>query len=201
MSTYPELPHDIEVGFRAMSAAAIMLHDTVGARLNLNATDHKCMGLLCNHGSLSAGALAEMTGLTTGAVTGVINRLEKAHYVRRTPNPADARSIIVQPTNTDDFLRKMDALLGPLRARMNALVNRYSKKDLCLVLRFMTEATEISRQETVRLAEAAALGRRFGVGDWMSQGPTQNRRAGLSKRMRGTAQSRSGKSSQRGNRP
>jgi DNA-binding MarR family transcriptional regulator len=188
----PELLRDIESGFRAMSTAAIMLHDTVARRLDLNATDHKCMGLLCDHGPLSAGVLAEMTGLTTGAVTGVITRLEKAAYVRRTPNPADARSVIVEPINTADFMRKMSTLLGPLRARMNTLVNLYSKKDLQLILRFMTEAARVSREETVRLAEAATLARRFGTSDLISKdrpGPSPKDHVGSPKRHRGTAQS------------
>jgi predicted transcriptional regulator len=168
-TTPAELYQDIETGFRAMSSAAIMLHDTVARRLDLNATDHKCMGLLCDHGPLSAGVLSEMTGLTTGAVTGVVTRLEKAGYVRRKQNPADARSVIVEPINVPEFLRKMNVLLGPLRVRMMALMNQYPKKDWRLILRFMREATQISREETVRLAEGATLARRFGTEDSLSR--------------------------------
>jgi DNA-binding MarR family transcriptional regulator len=162
-STHSKLHQDLEAGFSAMSTAAIMLHDTVARQLGLNATDHKCMGLLCQRGPLSAGALAEMTGLTTGAVTGIITRLEEAGYVRRAPNPADARSVIVEPIDAAEFLRMIGRLLGPLRTRMNELVGRYTKKDLHMILRFMTEAVQISRVETVRLAEASTLSRRFGT--------------------------------------
>lgn len=174
-STHSQLRQDLEAGFSAMSTAAIMLHETVARELGLNATDHKCMGLLCQHGRLSAGALAEMTGLTTGAVTGIITRLEQAGYVRRAPNPADARSVIVEPINAASFLQVIGKLLEPLRTRMNQLVGRYTKKDLNLILRFMTEAVQISREETFRLTQASTLARRFGTGlrgaDEGSSGP------------------------------
>jgi hypothetical protein len=106
--------------------------------------------------------------------------------------------VIVEPINTADFLEKMSTLLGPLRARMNTLVNLYSKKDLQLILRFMTEAARISREETVRLAEAATLARRFGTSDSMSKdpgGPSPKDPVGSPKRRRATAQSRGGRSS------
>jgi predicted transcriptional regulator len=144
-----------------MSTTAVMLHDTVAVRLDLHGTDHKCMVLLCDRGPMSAGDLAAMTGLTTGAVTGVVNRLEKAGYACRIPNPMDARSIIIEPINAQAFLEKVGALLGPLRARMRTLVEQYSMNDLRLVLHFMREAAQISSEETIRLAEGAAIVRRF----------------------------------------
>jgi DNA-binding MarR family transcriptional regulator len=159
------LLQDLEAGFRAMSTAAVMLHDTVARHLNLNGTDHKCMGLLCDHGPMSAGDLAVMTGLTTGAVTGVVNRLEKAGYARRIPNPTDARSVIIQPVNVGAFLENIGVLLGPLRARMRTLVAQYSKTELRLILRFIREATQVSREESVRLAERAVVTRRFRAKD------------------------------------
>jgi DNA-binding MarR family transcriptional regulator len=155
------LPAQLEAAFRATSTAAVMLHDTVAGRLGLNATDHKCMSLLCQHGPVSAGDLAAMTGLTTGAVTGVANRLEKAGYARRIPNPADARSVLIEPMNAEAFMEQVGGLLARLRVRMNDLVAQYSEDELGVILRFITESTRISRDEAVRLAESAALARRF----------------------------------------
>ena len=65
-----------------------MFHQAIADRLGLNVTDHKCIDLLLMKGPLTAGELAGMTGLTTGAITAVIDRLEKAGFVRREDDPA-----------------------------------------------------------------------------------------------------------------
>jgi DNA-binding MarR family transcriptional regulator len=128
-----------------------MLHQAVSERLGLNITDHKCMGMLCELGPLSAGRLAELTGLTTGAITGVLNRLERAGYARRIRNPKDRRNVNVEARNVARFYRRMEALLGPLGKKMRALSSKYGPAELTLVRDFMKEAIAISREETRRL--------------------------------------------------
>src|SRR5438132_5236412 len=73
-----------------------MFHQTVADRLGLNPTDHKCVDLLLLKGPMTAGELADSTGLTTGAITGAVDRLEKAGYVHRQPDPGDRRRVIVR---------------------------------------------------------------------------------------------------------
>src|SRR4051812_25029573 len=82
---------------RQLSAATIMFHQAVADRLGLNVTDHKCVDLLQRNGPLTAGELAQHTGLTTGAITGVIDRLEKAGFVRRAEDANDRRRVIIEP--------------------------------------------------------------------------------------------------------
>src|SRR4051794_26726388 len=66
--------------------------DTLAAeRLGLNRTDLHCINIIENSGGLTAGELAKESGLTTGAVTGVVDRLERAGYARRVSDPADRR--------------------------------------------------------------------------------------------------------------
>ena len=78
---------DLQQAGRRLSLATIMFHQAVADRLGLNPTDHKCIDLLASAGSTTAGELAEATGLTTGAITGVIDRLEAAGFVRREDDP------------------------------------------------------------------------------------------------------------------
>src|SRR5262245_29900394 len=82
--------------FRQLSVATIMFHQAIADRLGMNVTDHKCADLLERNGPMTAGELAEQTGLTTGAITGVIDRLEQAGFVRRAPDPGDRRRVIVE---------------------------------------------------------------------------------------------------------
>jgi DNA-binding transcriptional ArsR family regulator len=82
---------------REVSARMVMFHQAIAERLGLNATDHKALDLLGRAGPITAGELAELTGLTTGAITGIIDRLEKAGFVRRENDPKDRRRVIIRP--------------------------------------------------------------------------------------------------------
>ncbi len=144
----------LETRFREASAVGVVLHQTVADRLGLHITDHKCMGMLCRSGPLSAGRLAELTGLTTGAITGVLNRLERHGYARRVRNPKDKRNINVEAVNAEEFNRRMHALLGPLGEKMRQLCSRYTVDEMALIDNFIRDAVEISRGETERLQDS-----------------------------------------------
>jgi DNA-binding MarR family transcriptional regulator len=151
-----ELVEALEKGFREVSATGIMLHQAVADNLDLHLTDHKCMGMLCEMGPLSAGKLAELTGLTTGAITGVINRLEQAGYAKRVPNPQDRRNINVEARNVAKFSARMEGLLGPLREKMRALLSGYGAEELRLILDFLKASVAISRAEAERLQSSGS---------------------------------------------
>src|SRR5215203_7474527 len=80
---------------RRFSAATVLFHHAVAERLGLGPTDHKCLDLLRERGPMTGSALAAITGLTSGAITGVVARLERAGYVRREPDPSDGRRLIL----------------------------------------------------------------------------------------------------------
>src|SRR5260221_13705710 len=76
---------------RRHSTAAVLFNHAVAERLGLGPTDHKCLDLLRERGAMTGSELASITGLTTGAITGVVVRLELAGYLRREPDPHDGR--------------------------------------------------------------------------------------------------------------
>ena len=150
-ATRSELLDSLEKSFRDASTAGVMLHQTVAERLGLHITDHKCMGMLCEMGPLSAGRLAELTGLTTGAITSVLNRLERHGYARRVRNPKDKRNVNVEALNRLEFNARMEGLFGPLRKKMRALSSKYTTEEMALIDGFIKSAVAISRAETARL--------------------------------------------------
>src|SRR5579871_2016463 len=79
---------------RDFVAAVVVFHELVGRCLGLSATDRKCLDLL-SRGPVTAGEIAKFTGLTTGAVTGIIDRLAKAGYAERVNDPQDRRRVLV----------------------------------------------------------------------------------------------------------
>jgi DNA-binding MarR family transcriptional regulator len=136
---------------RQLSAATIMFHQTVADRLGLNPTDHKCLDLLSLTGARTAGELAGLTGLTTGAITGVIDRLEKAGFVRREDDPNDRRRVIVRVVPRR--YRQVGRLFEYLAAATAELGARYSDEQLATILDFMSRSRETLHQATLKLRE------------------------------------------------
>jgi DNA-binding MarR family transcriptional regulator len=146
-----EVIHAINEKFREISTETIMFHQAVADVLGLHITDHKCLDFIYRFGAMPAGKLAEMTGLTTGAVTGIIDRLEEAGYVKRTNDPKDRRRTIVEPTRNKKLERKIEVLFIPLRDRMNKLLSSYSDSELAFLLDATTEMLEQTHQESKKV--------------------------------------------------
>jgi DNA-binding MarR family transcriptional regulator len=136
---------------REMATETIMFHQAVADELGLYITDHKCLDLIRQYGAMPAGRLADLTGLTTGAVTGIIDRLEKAGYVRRANDPKDRRRTIVEPTRNKKLERKIEAIFMPLHERMRKLLSSYSDSELAFLLDVLTKTLDQSHQELMKL--------------------------------------------------
>lgn len=140
-----------EVG-RTLSTHTVMLHAAVAERLGLNITDHKALDFACRGGgSVTAGELAELTGLTTGAITGVIDRLEKAGFARRERDPNDRRRIIIRPTSR---AQEIGRLFESLARAMTKLCSQYTDRDLTLMIDFFDQVTALVQEETRKLRTA-----------------------------------------------
>jgi DNA-binding MarR family transcriptional regulator len=146
-----EIIQAINEKFREMSTETIMFHQAVADILGLHVTDHKCLDFIYRFGAMPAGMLAELTGLTTGAVTGIIDRLEEAGYVRRTNDPKDRRRTIVEPTRNKKLEKKIEVIFIPLRDRMHKLLSSYSDSELAFLLDATTEMLEQTREESKKL--------------------------------------------------
>jgi DNA-binding MarR family transcriptional regulator len=88
---------DLKLNLRHFVVDVIVANYEAVESVGLNPTDLGSLCLLLLNGPAPAGRLAELTGLTTGAVTGVIDRLEAGGFVRRETDPADRRRVIVVP--------------------------------------------------------------------------------------------------------
>jgi DNA-binding MarR family transcriptional regulator len=121
-------------------------------RLGLNRTDLHAVNIIENNGGLTAGELAAASGLTTGAVTGVIDRLERAGYARRVPDPTDRRRVKVEVT--PKFYSRADKIWGPMAADWaSRLGRRFTAEELERVIEFLRSTNELSREHLERLRE------------------------------------------------
>ena len=119
-------------------------------RLGLNRTDLHAINIIENSGGLTAGELAAEAGLTTGAVTGVVDRLEHAGYARRVADPHDRRRVKLEVT--PKFYSRADRIWGPLASDWTSrLGNRFTAEELERVIEFLRTTTELSREHLERL--------------------------------------------------
>lgn len=146
-----EIIHAIIQKRREMSTETIMFHQAVADVLGLHVTDHKCWDIIRQYGAMPAGRLAELTGLTTGAVTGIIDRLEKAGYVKRANDPKDRRRTIVEPTRDKKRERKLESIFVPFHEKMHRLLSSYSDAELSFLLDVLTKTVDQTHGELMRL--------------------------------------------------
>ena len=130
----------------------LMLNSQVGAdAAGLGPTDVYTLNLLGTVGPLTAGQLADRTGLTTGAVTRLIDRLERAGHVRRLPDPVDRRRVhvAIEPDRGAVF----DALLEPVRRRLDEIIDSFPAEQRDVLVEFFTRAAP-ALCETAELTRA-----------------------------------------------
>jgi DNA-binding MarR family transcriptional regulator len=139
---------------RTMSSRTVMLSQAVASRLGISPTDLETLEILSSAGPLTAGRLAELTGLTSGAITGVVDRLEQRGFVRRERDAADRRRVIVHLV--PERARKIDRLFQPLARAMDQLHERYSDEELALILDYVTQGNALAHQHTIRVDRATA---------------------------------------------
>jgi DNA-binding MarR family transcriptional regulator len=122
-------------------------------RLGINESDLHCLNIIENSRGLTAGALAAEAGLTNGAITGVLDRLEKSGFARRVTDPTDRRRVRVEVT--DAFYNHADRIWGPMAADWQyTLDERFTAEELKRIAGFLRTTVEIARRQLDRLGEA-----------------------------------------------
>jgi DNA-binding MarR family transcriptional regulator len=126
---------------------------TVAIRFGLSESDIETLEALIDRGASTAGNLAELTGLTSGAVTRVIDRLEQSGYVRRVPDPADRRRVIVEVV--PEKIAAVQSTLNRVGSASAEEIGRYTDAQLALITDFLTRMEQITRDEATNLREHA----------------------------------------------
>jgi len=134
--------------------------ETTGRLLGIGRSDGHCMDLLDERGQMTAGMLAEETGLSTGAITAVLDRLEQAGYVQRVRDTQDRRRVLVELT--PEATRATWELYGPLAEMGTQLAERYSVQELEVILDFVAQARKLSEQHLAVLRAKVAPGQAAG---------------------------------------
>ena len=127
---------------------------TVAIRFGLTESDVEALEVLLDSGSSTAGRLSELMGLTTGAVTRVIDRLEQAGYVRRVPDPTDRRRVIVEVVS--EQAAAVESTLDRVSQKSAAEIGDYTDEELAVIERFLVRVAAITRDEATALRDQPA---------------------------------------------
>lgn len=146
-----DLIDDLIVAFRASGNQDSAFDNLAAERLGVSRTDLHCLNAIENSGGLTAGELAAAVGLTSGAVTGVVDRLERAGFARRVPDPQDRRRVKLEVTPR--FYERAGRIWGPLRADWeSSLADRFTAAELVRITEFLELTSEVGKRHLDRLA-------------------------------------------------
>jgi DNA-binding MarR family transcriptional regulator len=141
INIYEEKVKSISELGRLFSDATILMHESIASNVGLSGTDHKYLGLILRNGSMTAGKLSTLTGLTTGAITGVIDRLEKKKLVKREFEAADRRKIMIVPDH-DMIKQVLGGTSAELQRRIIALFNKFSENEIGIIEKYLLTTIE-----------------------------------------------------------
>jgi DNA-binding MarR family transcriptional regulator len=147
-----QLIEGLITAFRAGGNQDSAFENLAADRLGVNRTDLHCLNAIENAGGLTAGELAVEAGLTSGAVTGVVDRLERAGFARRIPDPDDRRRVKVEVT--PEFYARAARIWGPLAAEWEAsLASHFTAAELARITEFLRLTNEVGKRHLDRLAK------------------------------------------------
>lgn len=144
----------LELAVRKTTGQSTLLSEAISRRFGMTSSDLECLDLVCASGELTAGQLAEASGLSTGAITGVVDRLVRMGYVRRQRDPLDRRRVVVRMEPL------ADEHLGPcyeaLQQGFFDLCKRYSDTELDLLEEFFRRCSELGSDALMTFTDDAS---------------------------------------------
>jgi DNA-binding MarR family transcriptional regulator len=160
--TKAELIAELFGSVRANQLATDKMDDTAARAMGVNRTDSRALDIVERLGPVTAGKLSIDAGLTSGAVTAVIDRLVEKGYVRRVADPDDRRRVLIEKTDKLDEVAQR--FYGPLAERAMPIVDKFSAAELEAIVRFLKLGTEMVEHRVAELLEERAAQARPGKG-------------------------------------
>ena len=144
-----ELMQDLEHAMRKVSSQGAMFAKMVADRAGISSADMDCIDFVNVEGRMTAGRLAELTGLTTGAITGVVDRLEKAGFVRRERDESDRRKVFIVPV--PERMMQIGRPYELVKRAMAKQCDAYTDAELKFMIRYATEGYQSMLEATTQL--------------------------------------------------
>lgn len=149
MRSKQDLIQDVFMAASKQGTASVLFRNAIGRKLRLNVADNECLSFIAIHGTATPTEVARYTGLTTGSTTAMLDRLERAGYITRKPNPHDRRGVIIEAgKNWQDATRP---LVAGLHETHSELLKDYSSSELKTIEDFLTRFTQNVTDQTKKI--------------------------------------------------
>lgn len=146
-----------EESLRRASSYMHLMSQAAAERIGINSTDLNCLNILSLGGELTAGQLAQATGLTTASITGVVDRLEQGGYVRRERDAQDRRRVVIHML-IEPVLRDVVTVFAPMLAAWTTVADGYTDAELELIIGFQAKSEQVLKDHLARMREPAPPG-------------------------------------------
>lgn len=144
-----ELKQQVIIGAREYGIGSVLFRHVIGEKLGVNVTDMECLGLIFLKGLATPTELGRYAGLSSGATTAMLDRLEKSGLIERRPNPNDRRSTLI--VIVQEMAAKIGPLFASLREAQDALLSSYSEAELEVLADFFRRSVVMWEEEREKL--------------------------------------------------
>ncbi len=143
---HPELYEQLSQAVQRAGTLTVLHTNAVAHRVGISATEFEAMDIISRNQPITAGQLAEECGLTTGAVTGILDRLEKGKFVCRQRDPEDRRRVFIVPIENEARNKKVRELYKPMSDCFRVFVDRYSPEQIRFLIDMQTLANDMTEK-------------------------------------------------------
>lgn len=147
-----QIVQELDLQLRTFTTSAVLAANSIAQKVGMGMNELKCAEFLVRIGPMSAGKLAEMAGLTTGAITGIVDRLEKAGWAKRVADPNDRRRVIIHPGPQET--ETVDGLYNAYMDSLTNLLADYSDDELVLMTEFIDGLIKLNKEQASRLDQS-----------------------------------------------
>ncbi len=151
MDSKKELQEQVFSATREYGVSSVLFRNAISRKIGLNVADWECLSLLTLRGISSPTELARYTGLTSGSVTTMLDRLEAAEFITRKPNPNDRRGVLIEVNRKST--PAVGQLVGGVQKGLKEIIENYSEKDLKTIVGFLNAFTMNVRKHTDAIEE------------------------------------------------
>jgi DNA-binding MarR family transcriptional regulator len=147
MKSHQTLADELSEEIQRSGTLTVLHTNAVAIKVGLSATEFEAFDVIRRMQPVTAGKLSLYCGLTTGAITGIIDRLERAHCVRRVSDPTDRRRVLLEPLVNRDMMEKVERSYQPIHDEFHAIVAGYTPEQI----EFLIETFKVMNNMTEKV--------------------------------------------------
>jgi len=151
MKLQKELLEELNQSVQRAGTLTALHTNAVASRIGLSATEFEAMDIISRNQPITAGKLAEYCGLTTGAITGIVDRLERGQFVCRRRDPEDRRRVFIVPIENAERSKKVRALYRPMAKGFEKFVGCYNAEQVRFLIDMQNMANEMTEKAIAEL--------------------------------------------------